>query len=269
MIHVGPYTKDPHLFSTACDAGSIREAFEYTDYAGGKRVIWKARKPAELVKTKGQSPGLSLAMNITSPDNRRFWRGPIRSTLTVAKWPDWMRSGERISEERLQKCRAELLLMDEMDYWVRQPCTGPMYHEAWNSEHSNLLEPTCNWGMGCTACWAVYEKAYDKLAENWIDCQCNAVTLDFGTGLTCTGSCFRMVADVINHTCQWYPDPSADEPCGTPATKMITLRTKGYSTRSDFPPGISTASTIWLCDQHYDDPAIRENWEDLDLDYEY
>jgi len=169
MLHVGPYTRDLRLFFAACDAKAIREAFEYTGYDGGKKVVWEARTPARLKKAHAKAPGTQLTMNVSSPKNRRFWRGPIEATLSVAKWPDWMRSGEPVSEERQQRCRDELRLMDEMDYWVQQPCTGPQYRKAWNKENTNLLKPACNWGFGCAACWDAYEKAYDELSKNWGD----------------------------------------------------------------------------------------------------
>lgn len=181
MLHVGPYTQDPKLFSTPCKAAAIREAFEYVGYAGGVVIKWKARKPETLIEIltirKGRvAKNGGLGRCIDSPKNRRFWRTGTEATLSVAEWPKWMRSaggGEDTPPERLKECRDELRFFDEIDYWTRQVCTdGLDYRPVEPGPHnglSNMPEPTCNYGFGCTTCWERYEKAYSKMSEAWCD----------------------------------------------------------------------------------------------------
>lgn len=165
-IHVAPFTRDPQLFSHSCEAEAIRTAFKYYTYAGGKQVKWKARPAKELVAimTGKHKRNGGLTRNITSPENRVFWRGGLRATIEVASWPDWKRSGsERVTPERLRDVRDELLFYDECDYAVRQPCTEnlqyrPQLDRTWK-------EPTCNDGIGCATCWGRYERA----VKEWED----------------------------------------------------------------------------------------------------
>jgi len=173
MLHVGPYTRDKQLFSTICKAESIRQAFEYITYKGGKQVVWKARKPAALRKVienyyekTRKSNGLGMTMD--SPQNRSFWRTGIRCTLDVAEWPKW-KSGGEVSPERIENCRHELLFFDECDYVTRQQCSGNLQYRPTVPDRGNMNTPTCNGGFGCVTCWERYEKAYDKMSESWCD----------------------------------------------------------------------------------------------------
>jgi hypothetical protein len=75
--------------------------------------------------------------------------------------------------ERLKNCRNELRFFDECDFITRLECTeGQQYRPVEPGPHngkSNMNEPTCNGGFGCTTCWERYEKAYDKMSEAWCD----------------------------------------------------------------------------------------------------
>jgi hypothetical protein len=186
MLHVGPFTQDKLLFSTVCKAESIRQAFEYLGYKGGKQIKFKARSPEAMKNIiagyyEANRRGKGLGMHIDSPKNRSFWRTGIRCTLEVADWPKWMRStsysGEQKEDtctpERLKDCRNELRFFDECDFITRQECTeGFQYRPVEPSHHNglnNMPEPTCNWGFGCMTCWERYETAYNKMSEAWCD----------------------------------------------------------------------------------------------------
>lgn len=175
QTHIGPFTKDPKLFSRACDADTIRKAFKYTGYRGGKQIKHKARTADELrkvINTYYRANKNGLGMNLDGPKNRSFWRGPIEATIEVASWPEWKRSGsgETPSPERLKRCRDELFFFDECDSICRQPCSDNLqYRPHWNKAQTNLVKPSCNGGFGCMACWGLYQKAYDKHSENWCD----------------------------------------------------------------------------------------------------
>jgi hypothetical protein len=170
MIHVGPFTKDKLLWSTACKAEPIRAAFEYVTYKGGKQIVFEAREPVKLKKIIEDNYGAmrrGLNMRIDSPKNRSFWRTGIRCSLDVAEWPRWMRSAgqkdgvEDTPPERLKQYRDELRFFDECDFITRQQCSDNFqYRPIWRS--GNLVQPNCNGGFGCTTCWGVYEAEYEE-----------------------------------------------------------------------------------------------------------
>jgi hypothetical protein len=170
LAHVGPFTKDPKLFSRACDASTIRTAFKYSGFKGGKQTKHKARTAAELRRVMEgyyKAGRKGLAMNLDGPGNRSFWRGPIVATIEVASWPAWKRSGggEPPSPERLKRNRDELLFFDECDFICRQACTDNLqYRPHWDKGRGNLVKPQCNGGFGCMTCWGLYEKAHDEHA---------------------------------------------------------------------------------------------------------
>jgi hypothetical protein len=189
LLHVGPFTQDKHLFSTICKAESIRQAFEYIGYKGGKQIKFKARSPEALKNIianyyEANRKGKGLGMHIDSPKNRSFWRTGIRCTLDVAEWPEWKRShqmsddgtykpSEPTSPERLKSCRDELRFFDECDFITRRGCSEGLQYRPVEPDSMNGLrnmpEPTCNGGFGCTTCWERYEKAYGKMSEGWCD----------------------------------------------------------------------------------------------------
>lgn len=54
----------------------------------------------------------------------------------------------------------------------------------------------------------------------------------------------------MNRTCGFYPDGKV---CGAPATKCVRVRTFG---------GVGDIDHLfWICDEHYNDPRVREFWE--------
>jgi len=174
MLHVGPFTQDKQLFSTVCKAESIRQAFEYVGYKGGKEKVWKARKPTILRQKinayyadNKKNGGLGMVMD--SPRNRSFWRSGIEATLTVAEWPKWMRRDEDTPPERLKDCRDKLRFFDELDYWTRKECTEGLQYRPHIPANGNMPIPTCNGSFGCTTCWGRYEVAYHKMSEKWCD----------------------------------------------------------------------------------------------------
>jgi len=186
MLHVGPFTQDKQLFSIVCKAETIRQAFEYVTYKGGKQVVFKARKPATLKKiiegyyAAVHKDNKGLGMVIDSPKNRSFWRVGKEATIEVADWPDWKRSSyqledgtyrptERTSPERLKQCRDELRFFDECDFVTRQECSEGLQYRPQIPDRGNMVQPTCNGGFGCVTCWERYEKAYDKMSEHWCD----------------------------------------------------------------------------------------------------
>jgi hypothetical protein len=177
MLHVGPFTKDPQLFSLACKAEPIREAFEYVGYDGGKQVVWKPR-PAKVLHAivagrklgHKSANGFGFCKNLDSPKSRSFWRTCTRAVLEVAGWPEWMQScsvtgekSERVTEERLKGCREDLLFWDECDFACRQPCTENLQYRPLLDR--NWSKPTCNDGMGCMVCWERYERAVNDWEE--------------------------------------------------------------------------------------------------------
>ncbi len=169
MLHVGPFTKDKQLFSWVCKAESIRQAFEYVTYKGGKQIVWKPRSAKVLydILTKRHGRNGGLCKNVMSPDNRSFWRTGSRATLEVASWPKWMQScgvdgtqKEPVSDERLKDTRDELAFYDECDSACRQQCTENLQYRP--KLDRNWSEPTCNDGMGCMTCWERFEKAKEE-----------------------------------------------------------------------------------------------------------
>ena len=185
MVHVAPFTEGPMLFSRGCEAESIRRGFKYMDYSGGKRVKWKPPSVESLLNSLGayykSSEKSGLGKSLGSPGNRSFWRGGCRAVIEVASWPEWKRSTNYSGEPRkvetpeeqaasLKRVRDELLFYDAMDYWTRQPCSDNLqYRPHWNKARTNVAEPTCNGGVGCATCWALYEKDYDERSKNWCD----------------------------------------------------------------------------------------------------
>jgi hypothetical protein len=169
MLHVGPFTQDKHLFSTVCKAESIRQAFEYITYKGGKQIVRKPRTAKQLyfILTKGEKRNGGICKRVMSPDNRSFWRTGCRATLEVAGWPEWMQSygidgkkSEPVSQERLKATREEILFYDECDFACRQQCTENLQYRP--KLERNWTEPTCNDGMGCMTCWERFEKAKEE-----------------------------------------------------------------------------------------------------------
>lgn len=174
LVHVGPFTKDPKLFSKACDADTIRKAFKYPGYKGGKQIKYKARAAEELrrvVENYYKASSKGLGMNMDGPSNRSFWRGPIEATIEVASWPEWKRSGSPApTPDRLKRSRDELRFFDECDFITRQPCSDSLqYRPLLNKARTNLVKPPCNGGFGCTTCWERYQAEHDKMSANWCD----------------------------------------------------------------------------------------------------
>jgi hypothetical protein len=174
IVHTAPYTKDPKLFCWGCQSGTIRKAFNYMDYTGGKRIRWKV-PPAETIrKTTPNSI-------IVRPSTRDFWRNIIEASLSVSSWPEWKRGisltgkeSPKATEEDLKRMRDELLQYDALDYWSRRPCTDnfrfrPGYVLGKGFTGGVFAQPTCNWGIGCTACWEKYEKFYEERSKDWCD----------------------------------------------------------------------------------------------------
>lgn len=160
MLHVGPYTKDKELFSTPCKATTIREAFEYVGYKGGKKVEWKAPMPRKLGALRKTS----------SPNNRKFWRNVTECSLSVSEWPDWKRSmgSKKSTPEEVKRMREELRHYDALDYWASKECTEGFQYRP-SLDKGRITEPVCNWGLGCTTCWERHETYEKKLQENFCD----------------------------------------------------------------------------------------------------
>ena len=182
VIHVAPYTRDPLLFSRLCTAEPIRKGFKYMGYEGGEQNGWpvpSAQSLVDILNRNNQTPaseGKPLKKNVSSPHTRRFWRGGLEATIEVASWPAWKRGNDPDDQDpaliaiRLKHVRKELLVYDAMDYWSRQQCTDNLqYRPHMNEKGSNLVMPSCNWGLGCTTCWERYERAYEKMTEKWSD----------------------------------------------------------------------------------------------------
>jgi hypothetical protein len=113
--------------------------------------------------------------NLTSPNNRNFWRAGIHASLSVASWPKWKRSlglsGEKPHEttaEDLKRMRDELLYYDALDCWTRKPCTDNLQYRPGYYE-GRILQPRCNYGIGCATCWERYQSFYDNESKNWYD----------------------------------------------------------------------------------------------------
>ena len=157
MIHVGPYTKDKSLFFYPCKADSIREAFEYVGYGGGKINKWRTPPIEKLLGVKVMA----------SPETRAFWRGLNTASLNVSEWPDWKRSigGKKSTPEELKHMREELLYWDALDYWARKACTENLQYRP-SIVNGRIAKPTCNWGLGCVTCWGRYDTYEKKLHEN-------------------------------------------------------------------------------------------------------
>jgi|SRR5208337_3017831 len=174
IVHVAPYTKDPKLFCWGCQSETIRKAFNYMGYAGGKQIRWKVPSVDTIKLTTPNSI-------VVKPGTRDFWRSCTEASFNVASWPEWQRSsglhGEKphkTTEEDLKRMRDELLQYDALDYWSRQSCTDnfrfrPGYILGKGFTGGVFAQPTCNWGVGCTACWGKYEKFSGEQAKNWID----------------------------------------------------------------------------------------------------
>ncbi len=168
--HVAPFTRDPNLFSWRCSALAIRKGFDYWDYEGGKEKKWKVPSPEELLKVMGGfNHNAKIGRNISSPENRGFWRTGIRCSIEVRSWPEWKRGGSKqltpaqVAQEDADD-REELLLFDAADYWTRQSCTENHQFQAGRLNKQGCFErPTCNYGLGCTTCWVKYEKH----SEEW------------------------------------------------------------------------------------------------------
>lgn len=173
--HVAPFTRDPKLFSWRCEALSIRKGFDYWDYKGGKVKKWKVPSPQTLLEALGAyGKGKKLSKNISSPDNRSFWRNAIRCSIEVRSWPEWKRGGSKqLSPAEIVKedndDREELLFYDAMDFWTRESCTENHQFRAGtlvdceDGKGQYFARPSCNYGFGCTTCWAKYEKH----SEEW------------------------------------------------------------------------------------------------------
>jgi hypothetical protein len=165
FVHVGPFTQDDTLFSWPCAASSLRLGMDYRAYAGGPKHEWKLPTIAKLLASK-------TVGSKTSPDNRSFWRTGCRATIEVNGWPDWMRntsisgrpSGNRMRENA--SARRDLLIFDALDAHARKPCTDN-YRFTPDWSRGNMKTPTCNGGIGCTGCWAVYERAYERAHDKW------------------------------------------------------------------------------------------------------
>ena len=182
VVHVAPYTRDPLLFSHICDAEAIRKGFKYMTYDGGVQEYWPVPSAQSLIdmlnmnRARSAEDGKPLRKNVSSPHTRRFWRGGLRATIEVASWPAWKRGNNDDDQDpaliaiKLKQVRRELLVYDALDYWTRQQCTDNFqYRPHMNEKGSNLVEPSCNWGLGCTTCWERYERAYEKMTERWSD----------------------------------------------------------------------------------------------------
>lgn len=62
-----------------------------------------------------------------------------------------------------------------------------------------------------------------------------------------------------------YINSSSEEPCVSPATKCILIRSRGVS----FDDAVEAVEgKIWLCEDHYNDPDVRALIEALwDLEF--
>jgi hypothetical protein len=164
IVHVAPYTKDPKLFCWGCQSASIRKAFGYMGYVGGKQIKWKVPS-VSVIKTTA-----------IRPDTRDFWRNCAEASLNVASWPEWKRSidadGKRAkpaTAEDLKRLRGELLQYDALDYWSRQPCTDNLQFRPGYALGGVFQQPSCNYGIGCTTCWGRYEEFYKEKSKGWCD----------------------------------------------------------------------------------------------------
>jgi hypothetical protein len=161
ILHVGPYTKDRKLFSYSCAATTIREAFEYVGYEGGEEIEWKVPIPRKL----------GANAKASSPRNRSFWRNLTECSLHVSEWPDWKRSvdlyGKKTRKDTpsdLKRMRDELRYSDALEYWAHKECTeGLQYHPT--IKNGRIVQPTCNWEIGCITCWGRYETFSNELHE--------------------------------------------------------------------------------------------------------
>lgn len=168
IVHVAPFTRDPQLFRWTCDADQIRKGFRYMDYKGGKKYRWSMPTP-ELLRTM---KSLSRIKNISSPENRTFWRNSVEASLSVASWPEWKRSLGSDGNPRpattpaeLSRLRNELLQYDVLDYWARRTCSHNQQYRP-KIDKGRILRPDCNDGIGCTGCWTQYERYSDELNKN-------------------------------------------------------------------------------------------------------
>jgi hypothetical protein len=175
IVHVAPFTKDPKLFYWSCDSSTIRRAFNYMEYKGGKKVSWTPPSEAAITLMNRLSGKGGIVKNVTSPKSRDFWRGTIRASLQVASWPLWKRSVDidgkkpkEITPEELRRMRDELLSYDALDYWTRQPCTESLQYRP-HLNKGRVEKPTCNHGIGCIGCWGRYEVFYNDLHKNACD----------------------------------------------------------------------------------------------------
>lgn len=171
--HVGPYTKDRKLFSWNCKANTIRTAFNYAAYAGGKKLL---RKLPIVKGNKLRMGPCTLTINSTSPSNRRFWRTAMNATLSVAEWPDWKLSseynektgqwerGKHTPPEQLAQIRQDLEHYDALDFIARQTCTENLQYRA-KIVGGRVPQPSCNGGVGCTTCWMRHDTYRDKQSE--------------------------------------------------------------------------------------------------------
>lgn len=162
ILHVGPYTKDRKLFSQPCAAATIREAFEYVNYKGGKEIVWKAPSPRKL----------GAPNNSSSPSDRAFWRNLTECSLRVSEWPDWKRSvdvdgkkSRKDTPEDLKRMREELRYSDALELWARKECTMSFQYRP-AIVNGRITKPDCNWGFGCVTCWGKHAKFENELHKD-------------------------------------------------------------------------------------------------------
>jgi len=139
-------------------------------FEGGTEVVWSPRKPEDLlaiIKEYWRQAKGKLGKNVSSPNNRAFWRNAVECSIRVSAWPDWKRgTAEASTPEELKQLRLELLYYDEMDYWTRQACTDSLqYRPGWDDKGA-LIKPSCNHGFGCTTCWERYENRQEEATKN-------------------------------------------------------------------------------------------------------
>ena len=63
---------------------------------------------------------------------------------------------------------------------------------------------------------------------------------------------------LTEHTCQWHPD--GVNACGEPATKFVL---------TDDDSIVADNGKIWLCDAHYQDPALPAFWDEGGMYYKF
>jgi hypothetical protein len=170
IVHVAPFTKDPLLFRYPCSAASIRKGLKYMGFDGGIEIKWTLRKPEEVMaiaRDYWRRASGKLGKNVGSPKNRAFWRNAVECSIRVSGWPEWKRGNSGASTPaELKRMRSEIIYYDEMDYWTRQACTESQQYRPGFDSKGALIQPTCNYGFGCTTCWSRYENQYNEITED-------------------------------------------------------------------------------------------------------